>query len=214
MAKLPQGNPELELFPLKEAYQWGSAFADELRQKIVGRVIFGNHDAGLLCQMVINARHGDHIEIGTFFGASAILVAAAKKHFGAHGKIYCVDPLEARKSVLLDHTSKIVATTKIVMENAAIFDVKDRIEIHQHASKPWPLKDRTFATAFIDGDHWNGFPQHDWNALRKLVTYSIMFDDYCWGKTEVIETVIRAMSDPHWIPVNISGMSAILRRRH
>ncbi|MBW8034500.1 MAG: class I SAM-dependent methyltransferase [Planctomycetes bacterium] len=214
MSKLPQGTTDLELFQLGDPYYWGKDFAQELRDKIQGRVIFTDHDAGLLCQMIMNARHGDHVEIGTFFGASAILVAAAKKHFNAHGKIYCVDPLEARNDVMLDHTSEIVATTKIVYENAGIFDVRDRIEIHPHASKPWPLKDRTFATAYIDGDHWNGFPRHDWNALRKTITYSVMFDDYCWGKTEVIETVIRAMSDPYWIPIHISGLSAILRRRH
>lgn len=39
---------------------------------------------------------GDHVEIGTLHGASAIAVALAKKMAGVPGEVYCIDPLDGR----------------------------------------------------------------------------------------------------------------------
>ena len=207
---------DLSLFSLQEPYQFGKYKSIEISGKMTGRSIATPHDAGILVQAVINAKHGDHVEIGTFYGHSAILVAAAKKEFGMHGKVYCVDPWHYRPEAVQDWGTKQMATDKIMMENAAMFGVEDIIVPVPKVSYPWPLEleNKTFATGYIDGDHWNGMPARDWNTLKTRVTYSVIFDDFSWGKTEIIDTVISAMSDPLWIPVHINGISAVLRRRH
>lgn len=210
------GQEDLNLFPFREAYEFGKAKSTEITEKMIGRSIASPHDAGILVQAVLNSKHGDHVEIGTFFGHSAILIAMAKKEFGMHGKIYCIDPWNYRPSVIEDWGAKRLATDKIVMENATTFGVVDRIVTIPKESYPWPreLDGKTFATGYIDGDHWNGMPMKDWNTLKELVTYSIIFDDFCWGKTEVIDAVLTAMIDPLWLPIQISGLTAVLRRRH
>ena len=210
------GMDDLNLFPFREPYEFGKEKSIEVTEKMVGRSIATPHDAGILVQAVLNSKHGDHVEIGSFFGHSAILVALAKKEFGMHGKIYCIDPWNYRPSAIDDWGADILATDKIVMENAAKFGVEDRIVTVPKVSYPWPseLDGKTFATGYIDGDHWNGMPMRDWITLRDKVTYSIIFDDYCWGKTEVIAAVLDAANNPLWIPVQISGLTAVFRRRH
>lgn len=210
------GMDDLNLFPFREPYDFGYEMSQKISKEMIGRSIATPHDSGILTQAVLNSKHGDHVEIGTFFGHSAILVAMAKEHFGMHGKVYCIDPWQYRPSVMEDWGAKEVATDKVVMENAKKFGVEHRIVTVPSTSYPFPseLEGKTFATGYIDGDHWNGMPMRDWKTLKERVTYSIIIDDYCWGKTEVIDTVIYAMQDKDWIPVQLSGLTAVLRRRH
>lgn len=164
--------------------------------------------------MVINARHSDHIEIGTFFGGSAILAAMVKKEFGMHGQIHCVDPLDARPNFFPDKAVGVVATKDTLYQNAGHFGVSDRIILHQHPSKPWPLEESLmFGTGYIDGDHWHGMPAHDWNILKGIVSYAIAFDDCAIEKPDVIDAVLEASRDPRWLLVRMSGLTAVLRRR-
>lgn len=210
------GISDLNLFPFREPYYYGVEKSVEVTKKMIGRSIATPHDAGILVQAVLNSKHGDHIEIGTFFGHTSILVAMAKKEFGMHGNVYCVDPWQYRPEVVKDWGEKKLATMEVVMKNAKKFGVDDIIKPIPHKSYPFPmeLKGKTFATGYIDGDHWNGMPERDWNTLKEIVTYSIIIDDYCWGKTEVIDMTIKAMQDPLWIPVQLSGLTVVLRRRH
>ena len=204
---------EFSYLKLSHPYHHGTAIADEIRREIKGRAIFFPHEAGVLAQMVFDARHSDHVEIGTLFGASAILVAMVKKEFGMHGKVHCVDPLEMRKSVIDDLGASLRATSDVVMENAAKFDVDDRIELHLKYSSPWPLGDQVFGTGYIDGDHWNGQTMRDWLSMKQHVSYGIVIDDYCQGKPEVAETVVAAINDPDWTIVHVAGTMAFLRKR-
>jgi len=205
---------DLSLFPVGEVYTVAKRFGQQIIDGIEGRAIFTPHDGAILAQAVLNSKHSNHVEIGTFFGASAILVALMKDAFGMMGKVYCIDPLECRPDVAPDASTITMATQAVVMRNAKKFGVEDRIVLIPKYSKPWPLEGQTFASGFIDGDHWNGFPLWDWQQLSKVVTYTIIFDDYCWGKTEVIDAVHTAMQDPNWICVHISGQQAVFRRRH
>ena len=215
MTKLTQIYDDLSLFPITEAYLSGYRLETIIRESLpVGRTIITPEDAGVLCQMIINSRHSSHIEIGTFFGGTAILAALIKKEFGMHGQIHCVDPLDARPNIMPDKPVGVVATKDTLYENAEYFGVADRIILHQRPSKPWPLDDHhIFGTGYIDGDHWDGMSLHDWNALKEIVTYAIAIDDVAVAKTEVIDTVLKASNDPRWILVRQSGLTAVLRRR-
>lgn len=215
--KLTQIYGELSLFPITEAYKEGKLLGQRIEKELpVGRTIFGLEDAGVLAQMIINARHSDHIEIGTFFGGSAILAAVIKKEFGMHGQIHCIDHLDVRPTanVQPDKAVGVIATREALFENAEYFGVADRIVLHQHPSKPWPLDANCkFGTGYIDGDHWHGMPLHDWGVLSGVVSYAIAFDDYAIGKPEVTDAVAKASSDPRWLLVRLSGLTAVLRRR-
>lgn len=180
----------------------------------IGRTIIGLEDAGVLCQMIINSRHSNHIEIGTFFGGSAILAARIKREFGMHGQIHCVDPLDARPIIMPDKAVGTIATRDILYKNAEYFNVDDRIVLHQRPSKPWPIEgNHIYGTGYIDGDHWNGMPAHDWGVLKNIVSYAVAFDDVAIAKPEVINTVLEASNDPRWILARQSGLTAVLRRR-
>ena len=213
--KLTQVYDDLSLFPLNEAYNAGKLIGQKIANELpVGRTIFGLEDAGILGQMIIHAKHSDHIEIGTFFGGSAILAALIKKEFGMHGQIHCVDPLEVRPTLLADGPVGKIATSDTLFGNAEYFGVSDRIVLHQHLSKPWPLDGSLrFGTGYIDGDHWHGMPAHDWNVLQGIVSYAIAFDDCAIAKPEVIDAVLEASRDPRWLLVRMSGLTAVLRRR-
>lgn len=206
----------LTFFPLDEGYEIGIALASKIEAQLpLGRTIITLEDAGVLAQTILWAKHADHIEIGTLFGGTAILAALVKKHFGMHGMIHCVDPLDKRPTPFFaDRSSSTMATRDSLFENAAQFDVEDRIILHQSPSKPWPLdRDMRFGTGYIDGDHWNGMPAHDWKIMRDICTLAVVFDDYCIGKPEIVDVVSEAASDPRWMLVRISGMSAVMKRR-
>jgi len=199
-------------FRLEDAYDYGVEITEKIRS-VVERAIIPTHDAGVLAQVVYNSLHSDHVEIGTFYGGSAILAALVKKRFEMHGKIYCVDPLEYRPGLVDDRVTLSTATTTAVMENARKFGVEDRIVLVPQFSYPWPLEDKLFGTGYIDGDHWNGMPLKDWNSLRERVSYAVVFDDYKRGKPEVHRAVMVAANDPEWMLIHASGFSAVLRRR-
>ena len=202
-------------FPLSAAYKYGIETAKYISDEIVGREVFsGKRNAGLLAQTVVNALHGDHVEIGTLFGASAILAALAKKEFGLHGKVYCVDPLEFRPNFIDDRFTGFPASSTLLKENACRFGVEDRIIHVPKCSYPWPLPDKLFATGFVDGDHWNGTPLKDWESLSKCVTYSVVLHDYMPHKPEVVDLVRIALESREWAVVAVDGVTAVLRRRH
>ena len=203
---------ELSFFRPGEAYQYGTALHEKIESNIERTPIFA-HDAGVLAQVIYNARHSDHVEIGTFYGGSAILAAVVKEHFKLHGKVYCVDPLECRPKQIQDRYTEGTATTAVVMKNAEKFGVEDRIVLVPFMSHPWPIENKVFATGYIDGDHWNGMPEKDWGSLRKCVTHAIVFDDYIQGKPEVVQAVSAAVEDPEWLLVHASGSHVVFRRR-
>ena len=202
----------LNFLQLGEAYDYGVEAQAEIDKAIPRSPIFPA-DAGILAQVIFDARHSDHVEIGTFYGGSAILAALVKKKFYNHGHIYCVDPLEFRPTRINDVVTNSMATTKDVMENAAKFGVEDMITIIPEMSFPWPLEGKTFGTGYIDGDHWNDMPMKDWTSLKSCVSYAVVFDDYVRGKPEVTSAALAAANDPEWLMIYVGGTSAVVRRR-
>ena len=202
----------LTFFPLGPPYEYGVEAQKEI-EKDIERICIFPHDAGILAQVIYNARHSDHVEIGTFYGGTAILAALVKKQFKMHGQIYCVDPFEHRPDAMQDYITDDMATTEKVMTNAEKFGVADRIVLVPHYSYPWPIENKRFGTGYIDGDHWSGDPTKDWKSLKERVSYAIMFDDYVQNKPDVIMAVNLAMQDPRWMMIHASGSHIIMRRR-
>ena len=170
--------------------------------------------ADLLTELVQRGGNGDHLEIGTLFGASAIHAALYKKEKGLGGKIVCIDPFEPglltptiRERCVCD------PTPEIVMENAKFYGVADRIEIIKTKSKPFPIKGRRFATTYIDGDHTFSGAYSDWENARQITDVAILLDDDSpiLGPYRVAREFIAV--DPDWEVRYQYGMIMAVKNR-
>lgn len=178
---------------------------DAVMGGIIGRSATSREGLMLLADIVGNV-DGDHLEIGTLFGASAIVCALAKKNAKREGKIFCIDPLNgyyigARNKNGADIGSEIdkpsgkKPTMENLLKNCKEFGVE--LEIIQKKSDPFPeeLKGRKFATVYIDGDHWNGAPARDWNSIKDNVDSFVIFHDCTPEYSHVTDAYRRARKE-------------------
>ena len=107
--------------------------AIEISKNIVNNIEGRAADHGLslpfLIGMIEAAPDGDHVDIGSLFGASAIAVALRKKELGHEGKVYCIDPYDSEERAVqvvpgpgLD-PNLVSGNPEALMENAKKFDV-------------------------------------------------------------------------------------------
>ena len=165
-------------------------------------------DAGLslpwLASMVAAAGPGDHVDIGTLFGASALTAALVKKKLKLDGVVYCIDPFLPRaKDVYMPagmDPKVFEGNPEALMRNAEKVGVE--LKLIQKSSDPWPdeLKDSLFSSAYIDGSHIDGMPKKDFLNLRGRVTGYIGWDNYEEATPEVMNSVNYSFSNecPDW----------------
>lgn len=201
-----------EIFELGTAYDYGKAMGLEISKRIEGRSCGKPHDWGLLSQMIVWARGGPHLEIGTLFGGSAILAACTKRAFGLSGTVTCVDPLDGYYGNPVDVQSDTHVTVEAVEENADMFNVLDLIELVTKPSFPWPLGERHFVSAFIDGSHDYDDVLEDFRVCAQVVKKVIQFDNYDVAQPGVAKVVKMAMGHPDWTLLHASGITVMLAR--
>ena len=146
-----------------------------VKRDIVGRVanMMDNKETNnveVVMEYVLRAGGGNHLEIGTLFGGSAIPVALAKKKYDQTGMVVCVDPLDGYYQdkypdlSMVDKISNTPVTPTTLFQNIDTFGVADRVLVLRSKSEAITnLVDMRFTTAYIDGDHWEGVPWDDWN---------------------------------------------------
>ena len=116
---------------------------------------------------------GDHVEIGSLHGKSAMVVARARP--GAH--IYCIDPLE-KQMWSQEYQGYETGNSEVFMENIRHNELEDRITLIQEYSYPWPLPGaQLFSTALIDGCHTHPIPMYDFVNLAPIVQNAIVIDN-------------------------------------
>ena len=118
-------------------------------------------DAECLGRMIMDSGDGDYVEIGVGHGGSLILVAKIREAFGITGGITGIDPFDPR----YNREPHWICTEEVARQHLDDFGVE--AEIIKTVSQPWPLPDRTFSCALIDGDHFNRMPQMDYLSLRE-----------------------------------------------
>jgi len=178
-------------------------------------------DSGLslpfLASMAAAAGDGDHVDIGSLYGASALVVALIKRKLGLKGDVYCIDPYNekirdkvVRPSDGLD--SPVSATPEELLANANHFDVE--LKLIQKNSHPWPeeLKDNIFASAYIDGDHLGNAPMNDFLNLRGRVTGYIGTDNVEEEYPDVVRMILFASATDDWFLYYKNIVFAALRR--
>jgi len=178
-------------------------------------------DSGLslpfLASMAAAAGDGDHVDIGSLYGASALVVALIKRKLGLKGDVYCIDPYDQKKrdasvkpSAGLD--TPVSATPEELLANAEHFDVE--LKLIRKNSHPWPeeLKDNVFVSAYIDGDHLGEAPMNDFLNLRGRVTGYIGTDNFEEEYADVVRMILFAAAQEDWFLYYKSMIFAALRR--
>lgn len=158
---------------------------------------------------------GDHLEIGTLHGGSAIVVALIKKQFGYSGRVVCIDPFDgyypnSKRYHKLDILTHIPVTVETLRENMRRFGVE--LEIIQAYSDPFPITNRRFATAYIDGDHWNGMPLKDWNSVKGITDKFVTFDNCDFNHPDVLTAC--NIAEREWLPYKREGITCIVKSPH
>lgn len=192
----------------------------EQQQANKGRAADGGISLPYIAAIVEAADDGNHVDIGSLFGASAITAAVMKKKLGHEGKVYCIDPYDeetrnATVGVIADDPKTkalLSGTPEALKKNAEAFDV-DLILI-QKESDPWPkeLEDKTFATAYIDGDHKGDAPWNDFENLRGRTFGYIGTDNYEEEYPDVVAAMYKAMDTDDWFLYYKNYIFLALRR--
>ena len=158
---------------------------------------------------------GDHLEIGSLFGASAIVAARTKLATKQGGKIVCIDPMLTDEQEPYFHVQGMNAVEKLFFDNQELIfrdSTKgfDNIELVRARSQPWPLdQSRRFTTAFIDGWHYEDGPLMDAKIVAKITDVAILLDDVGRHYPDVYKAFKYLVGHPKWYPINMSSSSAI-----
>jgi len=156
---------------------------------------------------------GDYIEIGTWFGASALVTALVKKRAGVYGSVTCVDPFSG-PSPLFYRAYRLEKPLKEKVE-ASAEKLGVKLEIVAKKSDPWPeeLTGRAWTVGYIDGDHRYPHPTEDGANLAHKVTQFLVFDDFGPNMKAVQMAVFDLLKqDPAWDLSFVYGNCAVLSR--
>lgn len=190
---MPQYPP---FFPVDDTSKWALGKHAEINEKINGKSAMTPQDAAILAQAVRNAGDGDHLEIGSLFGGSAILAALTKKLYGLSGGIVCIDDLE-------------MTGDNVILKNAALFGVDDIITVYLVKSNPFPFQ-RRFVSTLIDASHDYGWCLADWKNAKQYTDKYIIFHDYDPSHMGVVDATKEAMQE--WRPVFLAEHTLVLGR--
>ena len=145
--------------------------------------------------------NGDHLEIGTLWGGSAIGVALAKQV----GEIYCIDPFTEVYHGKLPTIESVQAS----IEKLGITTI--HLYKQEHPPMPPELEGCRFDTALIDGEHTYEACLANWLDVKTRVDRFVMFHDI--DKDEVEPVWRTAISDPQWRYVEKVGRMGVVAKR-
>ncbi len=132
---------------------------------------------GAVVQSIILAGEGNHLEIGSRLGGSAVVAAQAFGKDNIDRYVICIDPMENLDPQPKYPTTVEMGDEQIFWQNINRFDVSGKIKLYKEYSNPFPCFEKEFSTAFIDGDHRYTAVMHDLENLRHRVTKYIVLDD-------------------------------------
>jgi len=183
--------------------------AEYIDVTMLGRLAL-EHDNALI-MACFAAVDGDHLEIGTMHGGSAILVAMLKRELGLSGNVTCIDPLDGyyagtRYACPADPLTHVPVTIETIRENERRFGVK--LDVIQAKSIPFPVAGRRFATAYIDGDHWGIAPVMDFINCMMVTERYIIFDNCSAPHPDVMRACEAA--EAAWRPVLRQGITCVV----
>lgn len=163
----------------------------ESLQLLRGRACVSDDELALIARTVAQAGDGDHLEIGSMWGGTAIAAAKAKIDAGHTGNILCVD------SFIGSDGEWGTATPEIFWANVQAAGVRKRVHLRVESSSPWPfLPRKRFVSALIDGDHGAPWPQTDWDNVSKVCPLILVHD--VGRDSACTDLHNRLLDDPEW----------------
>lgn len=205
----------------RESLEMGRDLRDWVASKITGRITISLHTAGVLYH-IIGECNGDHLDIGTMHGGSAIFAAICMIETGRRG-FESIVPLDNRIITTVDQfsgndgepitVSKVPVIEETAIANFKTFGVENRIKIIKTRTQKWLPNLHEYDTAFIDGGHDLESVHNDWMLLKDFVKKYIIFDDVCDKYPDVLDTFQFACSSLDWMPVYLAGIVGVMKRR-
>ena len=202
-------------WPMNEHFALGMILKRYIEREIDGRFTMNRYDGGAIAQAVSECS-GDHLEIGSLYGGSAILAALTKKLVGQSGMVYSIDAWEFYEDQTVLGGDK-YPSRDLARWNAKQIGVADRIMFYQQTHPPLPkeLEDKRFDTAFIDANHMYDGALADWNNLRGRVNKYMLFHDILvlkYHEADVGKVFRDAAKFPEWEAVYCLPKMGVLRR--
>jgi predicted O-methyltransferase YrrM len=190
-------NRDTYIFPLDEAWEFGAETTRKIRDALPCGI--ADDDGSVLAQTIRNAGNGDYLELGTFYGATAILASLTKKEYDIRGDVCCVDDLQFFKE-----DGRCAAD---IMNNAAMMGASIILNIGKVS--PIPFIGRQFNCVFIDASHDIKSVLEDWMNVRQVASKYVVFHDY----TEHCPGVLAVVKFADFRPVHISAHMAVLENK-
>lgn len=155
---------------------------------------------------VVSKCSGDHLEIGSFYGASAIVAVLAKRKAGQAGNVYCVDPFgyDRQEDVAIINMKMTPSQGDDIVNqfhaNLKLFGVRDRVTLVQKPSHPWPdeIKGMRFDSVLIDGWHYDETPLQDAQNAVLVADKYIILDDVIVRYPSIVEAYEFILGTGEW----------------
>jgi hypothetical protein len=199
-------NEQLKEYVIKNMYGWWGG---------------QGHCATVLGCIIEQNDVGNHLEIGTLFGATAIYAGLIMEREGINGIVYTVDPClyethEYCSRVAGNLSPDIVKhQSEIIYENIKKFELENRIVFINKSSNPIPeeLLGVEFNSCFIDGFHYSGMPLIDTkNCVELFNMKHIILDDTHYRYPDVIKALKYLIGLKNWgMSVSYQNTSAFHR---
>jgi len=163
----------------------------------------------------ICSQPGNHLEIGTLWGATSIIAAEMKPE---PWRIFAIDIMRGGYWVdgdpsMKDHPRP---TARAILNNFRLNNVAHRITLICSDSNPLPIPESIeIGTALIDGGHGEVACRHDWENLSPRVKSYIAIHDYATGKHPGVQKVVDdvVMADNDWEFFDQAGTLLVMKRK-
>ena len=193
-----------------------------VHENIEGRMCDEFDNVWHLARSVQMAGGGNYLEIGSLFGGSAIVASLLMKELGYGGTVYAIDPFDeyykktrndggTTVGYPVDPVSRVEVTLERALNNARRLGADVQF-IKGKASVNNLPRDVQFSVVYIDGDHWNGAPWHDWLLVKDKASRFVIFDNCDHLHKSVEDAVAKAWQDDEWSLVYKAGITAVLER--
>ena len=170
-----------------------------------------------------DAKHLAHVEIGTLFGASALLTDRMIKSNETSDKFrnIMIDPLKGYYGTSADVVTGLEVTDELLFKNLEKFDAKN-YEVLQGYSLDAAVLNRinelTVVSLFIDGDHTFAGILKDWNNYsgNVIVGGHVIIDnvnDKTWPNIELFMQELKSKIGEAWEIIYEGGVTTILEKK-
>ena len=144
-------------------------------------------DRGILAEFLMMGQ-GDHLELGTLFGGSALFSQKVMDKFGRKGQVHSVDSYKVFDDTSADLSRLNAPGAKIVEADTAEY-----------------AKGKRFSTCLIDAGHDYANVKRDFEAVDCDIVALHDYDTQHLG-------VVQVVKESGWVPLFIGYHMAVMRR--